>query len=115
MKFFLIIFSLFSFPVFAVPISNVLIGVDSVKIVGKDKIKVTYTIPCVVDDWSNIVMSSDDTGDMTVAVGLVYSETDRNGCESGIKNTFFKIIETKTYGYSTADEVVVFESMEVKK
>ena len=84
---------------FAIPRQNKLIQPDTVEIVNKTKLKVTYTIPCIIGDAVGIVMTNDDSGDQVVTVGVVYSVPERN-CRKGPKKTFTQTVDPSDYGYT---------------
>lgn len=91
---------------FAVPEKNVLKTVDSI-VETNGKLVITYTLPCTTDDFSEIVFMYDDSGDMAIGAGVVYSEERRNCNSDGSSNTFTKTI--KDY-----PKAMSFESLNVK-
>ncbi|MGE3973504.1 MAG: hypothetical protein AB7F59_03150 [Bdellovibrionales bacterium] len=101
---------------YAVPHQNKLIQPDSVKVVDKTKLKVTYTLPCIIGDAVGIVMTNDDSGDQVVAVGVVYSAQERN-CRKGPNKTYSQTVDPSDYGYTFPSEEfseLAFEPMPVE-
>jgi len=56
-------------------------GVEKIEINGKN-VSLTYTLPCASIDLLTFVVSTDDSGSMEGAVGVVY------GCKEGPLKTF---------------------------
>lgn len=100
------------FPVVAlsVPTENKLIKPESVMVKGPI-LEVTYLLPCETDDTATFVMNSDDSGDRTVAVGVVSSRSSRN-CRAVPPKKFMREADPAVFGYSTRDSK--FIPMDVK-
>ena len=98
---------------FAIPHENTLVTVDRVELKPNGKLLVSYTLPCRYDDSSQIIMNSDDTGDLAVAVGVIYSAEKRN-CGPGPAKQFTREIDPSRFGY-TAGPDVTFEPMPVRQ
>lgn len=108
-----ILFVLFFLSIYGIadPGDNRLISPDKVTRLKSGLVKVTYTLPCSLNDWTRIVMSSDDSGDRVAAVGVVYSAEKRNCKSSGGTHVFTEIANPKAFGYPSKE--VEFKPMEV--
>ena len=88
---------------YAVPRSMKLAAPSNIEVIGKE-LRLTFTLNCTSDwalDWSRMVLTSDDEGDMAVAVGMVYSNQD---CTSGDQlRDYHLTIDPLHYGYSMSE------------
>jgi hypothetical protein len=91
----------FSALAFATPGEMRLISPSKIEVTGSG-LKLAFLLPCKNDsalDWSQIVMTNDDSGDKAAAVGLVYSTAD-SVCGSSKKMKKFELtIDPGKYGY----------------
>lgn len=99
---------------FAAPTDFVLLSPKKITLKEDQTLELEIVLPCKnkeVLDFSQIVMSSDDSGDLAIVVGVVVS---MNNCESSKYLKTFKLnANPKSYGY-TVDQDVTFEPMSIK-
>ncbi len=88
----------------AVPKKNKLITPDKVERTKGNIIEVTYTLPCESIESVSFVFLNDDSGDRTVAVGVVYSSHYRN-CRAAAPQQFSEEVNIESFGYGDADFV----------
>ena len=88
----------------SIPSENVLKSVETVELVG-EQLKVSYKLPCTDDNFSQLVFMSDDTGDQSVGVGIVYSLEARNCRADGKLHSFTKFLSKfpNAYAYEALD------------
>ena len=93
-----------SMATWAIPFENVLKSVETVELVG-EQLKVSYKLPCTDDNFSQLVFMSDDTGDQSVGVGIVYSLEARNCRADGKLHSFTKFLSKfpNAYAYEALD------------
>ncbi len=82
------------------PLSNILIPAQP-NYIGDLKLEVEFETYCLyAPDYStHVILTMDDSGDMTVSSGVVYSKQKRNCHGNGRLHKHKKIVNLKSYGY----------------
>ncbi|MCC7442583.1 MAG: hypothetical protein IT285_13180 [Bdellovibrionales bacterium] len=96
----------------AVPAGHVLVSPDRVQMRPNGRLAVTFKAPCARLDWQSAVMTSDDTGDREVAVGIVVP-TDERSCEPGPMQVHTMELRPEAFGYAAEDGEAAFGPMSV--
>lgn len=99
----------------AAPGGNRLIRPDKVEMKPGGKVVVSYSLPCKESESATVVMTSDDSGDREVAVGVVAALDDRS-CTPGIAMKSFRLTvdAKKQWGYDCRDGECSFHPMNVE-
>lgn len=110
---------IFSTAAVATPSAMKLASPSKIQRLGVKLLKLTFMLPCKAEsalDWSQVVMTNDDSGDMTAAVGLVYS-TSESTCEPSVKLKKYELeVDPGSYGYPiTKSSDSSFEAMDLAK
>jgi hypothetical protein len=90
----------FSTSAFAVPSDLKLIRPKKLDRVQGKKLKITFELPCSNDeatDWSRVVMTNDDSGDM---LGVVAMVVPMDGCKKGPPQDFTMVVNPEDHGYA---------------
>lgn len=108
--------ALVSINAFSAPAEMSLAAPTKIKRVKK-QLKLEFMLPCASEytlDTAKIVMTNDDSGDMAAAIGLVYSQSDRECKKTNTLKKFEITVNPKSYGYEFV-EGASFEAMDIAK
>jgi hypothetical protein len=112
--FVLAIFCICSTLAFAVPKENVLVSPTQVTLGTHGMLHVDVVLPCASADTASLVLTSDDTGDRKVAVGVVYSASARE-CKAQAPKDFALGFNIENSGYYVdPSDPLDFEPMDIK-